>query len=92
MELDKLIGIIDKLMKEKNSFLREIIFSKEPVIYLHEYEDLEEYKFLHTLAKCRILNEDCRSGRSYILFGTNSNTLEALNNPRIYFNGLKKKE
>jgi len=96
MELDELINGINKEMKSKRSWLRLIAESKvnEPLLYINEWEfkNTEEYMFLHELAKYRILNEDCKNGRPYILFGTNSNTLKALNNPKIYFEEILKKE
>ena len=57
MEFGELIKIINAGMKErdswieeKHSWLKEIIKSHEkPLIYLHEYKNLKEYDFFHTL-------------------------------------------
>lgn len=89
----------DSWIDEKHSWLKQIIKSpKEPFMYLHEFLDSEnpeyakcrlEYDFFHTLAKYGIFQEDPGINRKYNLFRITPEGINALKNPKVYFDSLK---
>ncbi len=70
--------MIKDLIKNKKNWLNEIAKSDErnPILYLNNYKEEEEYKTLHLLAQNKILEE--RENRAYSTFTITQKGLEIL--------------